>query len=612
VINFASQTYPNPQDDPQAAGTKSVITRAFLLIMRFWLSMGESLFYYKEALMIRSVSLHPFWMVGIVLAFGVLTSCGKSQTAGRVFLNGHVITMTDSLPEAEAFAVDSGRIAAVGTSEEIRAAYPGAPATDLEGKTVMPGIVESHVHLFSLGQSFLELNLEGIQSPDEVVEKVRERATRTPAGEWITGWGWDEGAWARNYPSNEALSQASPRNPVWLRGLHGFAGWANDQALAIAGITRDTPNPQNGEILKNAATGKPTGILRNEAQGLVTVHIPPPSPAMMEQAMTLAGEECLRYGLTTVHDANVNTAMLDALHSLASRQMLKNRVYVMLDVTDKDLIESYLQRGPEVDPERRLTVRCIKIFADGALGSRGAALFEPYSDAPDARGQMTTSKADIEEITERALRSGFQVAVHAIGDRANRLTLDAYEAALSQVPEARDPRLRIEHAQVVSQEDIPRFSKLGIIASMQPPHCTSDMPWAETRVGPERIKGAYAWRSFLNAGVRVPLNSDFPGETPNPFWGMYAAETRKSPEGEPEGGWYPGQCLTRREVLQAYTIESAFAGFTENDLGRIAPGMLADFIVISDNILALPPASLLTLKVEQTYVGGQRVFSIRP
>jgi hypothetical protein len=544
----------------------------------------------------------------LVLASAFLIACKAPPRADRIFINGHIVTMSESLPEAEAFAVGDGKIAAVGTTKEIRRAYPDAEMEDLLGKTVLPGIVESHVHLLDLGKSFIELNVAAAKTPDEVVQKVKERVSQAPAGEWVTGWGWDEGAWAKNYPTNEKLSQASPNNPVWITGLHGFAGWANAKALEIAGITRDTPNPQNGEILKDSKTGKPTGILKNAAEGLLTRHIPPLSPALTERALTLAGEECLTYGLTTVHDAKVSRPMLEALRSLAAKRQLKTRIYVMLDGADKELIESFLEHGPEVDPEHWLTIRCIKVFADGALGSRGAALFEPYSDAPETRGQMTTSQDEIFKLTTRALKAGMQVAVHAIGDRANRITLDAYETALKELPQATDHRLRIEHAQVVALQDIPRFSRLGVIASMQPPHCTSDMPWAENRVGPERIRGAYAWRSFLNAGVRVPLNSDFPGETPNPFWGMYAAETRQSPDGKPEGGWHPEQCLTRKEVLRAYTVESAYAGFEEKIKGQIAPGMLADFIVISDNILTVPSRALLSLKVEQAYVGGNLAY----
>ncbi|MBZ5495349.1 MAG: amidohydrolase [Acidobacteriia bacterium] len=544
----------------------------------------------------------------LVLVSTFMIACKPFPRAERIFVNGHVVTMNDSLPETEAFAVGNGKIVAVGKTGDMRRAFSDAEQINLRGRTVMPGIIESHVHLFSLGKSFIELNVEGITTPDEVVQKVKDRAAQSAAGEWITGWGWDEGAWAKAYPNNEKLSLAAPNNPVWLSGLHGFAGWANAKAMEIAGITGNTPNPPNGEILKDPKTGRPTGILKNDAQALLTRHIPPLSPALMEKPFTLAGEECLKYGLTTVHDANVSKPMLAALMSLANKKQLKTRVYVMLDATDRELIEPFLQHGPYFDANATLTIRCLKIFADGALGSRGAALFEPYSDAPETRGQLTTSQEEIYKLTSRALKAGLQVAVHAIGDRANRVTLDAYEAALKEAPGAKDPRLRIEHAQVIALQDIPRFTRLGIIASMQPPHCTSDMAWAENRVGTERIKGAYAWRAFLDAGVHVPLNSDFPGETPNPFWGMYAAETRQSPDGKPEGGWHAEQCLTRKEILRAYTVESAYAGFEEEIKGQIAPGMLADFIVLSDDILTIPPRALLSLEVERTYIGGNMAY----
>ena len=532
----------------------------------------------------------------------------SAPSAEKVFINGHIITMDENLSEAEAFALGQGKFLAVGTTREVLAAYPGSEAIDLSGKTVMPGIIESHGHLLSLGQSFLELNVEGIQTPQEVVKKVEERVQESPSGEWIIGWGWDEGAWAEDYPSNRDLSAVSPENPVYLRGLHGFAGWVNDKALEIAGITDNTPDPAQGEILKEPATGQPTGILTNEAQALVTFHIPPMSLPQTEKALELALDECLKYGLTTIHEAKTSAQMLGALRSLKQKNKLKCRIYVMLDVTDEALIEPFLETGPEVDPDHLLTIRCLKVFVDGALGSRGAALLEPYSDAPEERGVIVTPKEELQDLTDLALRKGLQVAVHAIGDRANRLTLEAFGQALRETSGIKDHRLRVEHAQVVALEDIPRFASLNLVLSMQPPHCTSDMPWAETRVGAERIKGAYAWRSFLDTGVHLTLNSDFPGETLNPFYGMYAALTRQNPERKPEGGWYPDQCLERDEVLKAYTVEAAYSGFEEDIKGQILAGLLADFIILSDDILSIPARKLLSLKVEQTYVGGQLVF----
>jgi len=537
-------------------------------------------------------------------------SCSKAPQADHIFTNGHIITMNEDVPEVEAFAVKEGFIIAAGTNAEVRKAYPLAEEMDLGGKDVMPGIIESHGHMLNLGRIKMRLDLQDIGDPQEVAQKLKERVAETTPGEWIEGWGWDDGIWKEQMTAiGQELSAVSPDNPVWFAGLHGYNGWANAKALELAGITGDTPDPEGGKIYRDPDTGAPTGILANAAQGLVTQLMPLLTVDQREKAFEMAGEELLKHGLTSVHDARITRKDLDALRSLKAKNKLKVRYYIMLDCTNEELIEPFLQNGPEIDPDNWLTIRCIKIFQDGSLGTRSALMFEPYSDAPGVLGVTTTPQDEIERLTKRSLQAGMQVATHAIGDRSNRITLDAYEAAIRTVPDAKDHRLRIEHAQVVALEDILRFKELNIIASMQPPHATSDMPWAEDRVGPERIRGAYAWRSFLDAGVRVPLNSDFPGETLNPFYGMYAAETRQTPEGKPEGGWYPGQCLTRKEVLHAYTVESAYSGFEERMKGQIAPGMLADFIVISDDILTIPSKALLSLKVERTYVGGQLVYS---
>jgi predicted amidohydrolase YtcJ len=532
----------------------------------------------------------------------------SSSPADTIYINGHVVTMDTKNPEVEAFAVGQGKILSIGNSEEIASAYPEADVVDLERKTVMPGIIESHGHLLSLGQSFLELNVEGIKTPGEVILKVNERVGNAPAGEWITGWGWDEGAWAKNYPDNQELSAISPENPVYLRGLHGFACWANAKALELAGIDKDTPNPENGEVIKNPQTGIPTGILTNEAQDLLTRHIPPITVSQTEKALKLAIAECLKYGLTSIHEARTTKKMLEAFRSLRDKRELYSRIYVMLDCTEQDLIETYFESGPVLDPENLLTIRCIKIFVDGALGSRGAAMLEAYSDAPDVKGLVVTPEDEVFRLSKRALQSGLQVAIHAIGDHANRITLNAFQRALEENLNVKDHRFRLEHAQVVAVEDIPKFAPLGVVLSMQPPHATSDMPWAETRVGPERIKGAYAWRTFWDSGVHMTLNSDFPGETLDPFVGMYTAMTRQTPEGDPEGGWYPEQCLQRDEVLKGYTVEAAYSGFEENIKGKIVPGMLADFIILSGDILNIPIKEFLNLKVEQTYLGGELIY----
>lgn len=551
------------------------------------------------------------WSAAVLLSLLLLSACSK-KTANHIFVNGSIITMDEDELVVDAFAVADEWIIDVGTQEAMRSKYPDAEVIDFNGKTVMPGIIESHGHMLNLGRIAMRVELQGVDDPREVVRKLSDRVADTSPGEWVEGWGWDDGAWKEQMTSiSRELSSISPDNPVWFAGLHGYNGWANAKALEIAGITKDTPDPEGGEIYKDPETGAPTGILANAAQGMVTRLVPPLTVEQREKAFENAGEELLKNGLTSVHDARISKSDLDALRSLKAKNKLKVRYYVMLSCTDEELIEPYLQDGPEIDPGNWLTVRCIKVFQDGSLGTRSALMLEPYSDAPDLVGVTTTSQEKLEKLTTRSLQAGLQVATHAIGDRSNRITLDAYEAALEAVPGAKDHRLRIEHAQVTALEDIPRFAEIGVIASMQPPHATSDMPWAEDRVGPERIKGAYAWRAFLDAGVRVPLNSDFPGEPLNPFYGMYAAETRQTPDGQPEGGWYPGECLTREEVLNGYITEGAYSAFEENIKGKIAPGMLADFIVISDDIRTISSKDLLKIEVEQTYVGGKLVYSKR-
>src|SRR5262249_13092636 len=465
-------------------------------------------------------------------------------------------------------------------------------------------------HLQSLGESFLRLNLKGVETPEEVVRAVRDRAARTEAGQWVLGWGWDEGKWAARYPTNDELSQATPNHPVFLVGLHSFAAWANKKALELAGINRETIDPPKGKIVRDPATREPTGILLNSAQELVARIVPPFGLSQVEQAIELAAKECLRNGLTSVQDARVTPVMIQAIRELIKQDRLPLLIYAMLDGSSKQLVGEWLDRGPEIDSDHhRFTVRCFKLFADGALGSRGAALLQPYSDDPGNRGVMTTPGDGVYALTWRALDRGFQVAVHAIGDGANREVLDDFQKALAERSRVSNARLRIEHAQVVAPGDIPRFARLGVLASMQPVHCTSDMGWAEKRVGPDRIKGAYAWRSFLESGAHLPLSSDFPGETLNPFYGIYAAMTRQDPSGNPPGGWHAEEKLTLEEAVRGYTVESAYAEFEEKHKGSIEKGKLADLIVLSRDITVAAPKDVLGIRVLKTFVGGKLVYS---
>lgn len=540
--------------------------------------------------------------------------------ADLLLLNANVITMNPRQTSAEAVAIVDGRIAWIGSTAEAKTLFHNASDTmDLGGATVLPGIIDAHAHLMNLGESFLKLDLKGVATPEEAARRVKEKAATLRSGEWILGWGWDEGKWAARYPTHHLLTDAAPTNPVLLSGLHGFASWANKRALLVAGINKDTRDPENGKILRDEKTGEPSGVLVNRAQDLITSHLAPLTLDSVKMALELAARECLRNGLTSVHEARVTPMMLQALREMVRESRLPLRVYVMLDGANPTLIDEWLKHGPEIDPQHWLTIRSVKVFADGALGSRGAALFAPYSDAPGAKGMITTNEATLTDLTRRCLGRGFQVATHAIGDAANHQVLNAYERVLREVSgvtsatsagvKGNDARLRVEHAQVLAAADIPRFAELGVIVSMQPTHCTSDMAWAEKRIGPARVKDAYAWRSVLKTGAHLPISSDFPGETLNPFYGIYAAMTRQDPQGKPEGGWYPEQRMTLEEALRGYTIEAAYAEFEEKQKGSIEQGKLADLIVISKDPTKIAPSELLRVSVLKTFVNGKLAYA---
>jgi predicted amidohydrolase YtcJ len=549
----------------------------------------------------------------ILLALVPFASSGRlsspSLAADLLLLNAHVVTMDRTHPTTQALAIQGDRIVWIGTSDEAQKLFPEpSRKIDLHGATVLPGIIDAHTHLISLGESLLRLNLKDVATEQEAIARVKQKIASTAPNEWIVGWGWDEGKWASHYPTNKTLSEVSPNNPVYLIGLHGYAAWVNQKALQVAGINTGTKDPENGKILRDEKTGEPTGILLNHAQELVGKLVPGLTLEQLKRAIELAAQECVRNGLTSVHEALVGAAQLQAFRELVAEGRLPLRVHVMLDGADPVLVAQWLERGPEIDPNHQLTIRSFKLFADGALGSRGATLLQPYTDAPRTKGLITTPESGVYQLTRSSLQRGFQVCTHAIGDAANHMVLDAYANALRSVPQAYDPRLRIEHAQVLAPEDIPRFARLGVIPSMQPTHATSDMRWAEARVGPERIKGAYAWRSLLKTGAHLPLSSDFPGETLNPFFGIYAAITRQDPQGNPPGGWYPEQRLTIDEALRGYTAEAAFAEFEEKDKGSIEKSKLADLTVISRDITQLAPKEILSVHVLKTFVGGKLVY----
>jgi len=480
---------------------------------------------------------------------------------------------------------------------------PSTRKIDAHGATVIPGFIDSHGHMAALGDSLEALDLRGTKSEEEIADLVRDAARHSQPGEWIQGRAWDQNNWpGRQFPTSAALSAAAPDNPVYLTRVDGHAGWVNRKAMDIAGLSASAPDPPGGKVLRDAS-GQLTGVLIDRAQELVTRKIPPPTPQQVRERLRRAALECARLGITTVHDAGIGPAELEEYRALIREHELPVRVYAMIG-GEGDLWREYLKRGPEIGD--RLTVRSIKLYADGALGSRGAALKEPYSDDPGNTGLLMLQSKDIERVARAAVAHGFQVNTHAIGDRANRTVLDGYAAVLGG---ENNKRFRIEHAQVVSLEDIPLFEKYSILASIQATHATSDMPWAEARLGPERVKGAYAWRRFLSLGVHVPNGSDFPVENPNPLWGFYAAITRQDRNGKPDGGWFPDQRMTREEALRSWTLEGAYAAFEEGLTGSLEPGKAADFVMLSGDIMQIPPEEILKTRVTMTVVAGEVVYS---
>ncbi len=535
----------------------------------------------------------------ILVLFAGLAGAGA---ADMLITGAHIYTSDPAHPTARAMAVKDGRILAVG-DDAVRLAGPGTRRIDARGAAIIPGFIDSHVHMESLGDALETLDLRGLRSPEAIAEKVRAAARERAPGEWIRGHAWDQSLWpGKEFAGHAVLTAAAPGNPVYLTRVDGHAAWVNRKAMELAGITRQTPDPAGGKLLRDSQ-GEPIGVLIDHAESLVASKIPDPTPDVVRRHLARAAKECARLGMTTVHDAGASREEIEAYRALIAQKQFPIRVYAMIGGAGS-LWREYLKRGPEIGD--RLTIRSIKLMADGALGSRGAYLAEPYSDDPGNRGLLLLKPEKIEEVARQAAAHGFQVNTHAIGDLANHLVLEAYAAALGG---KNDKRFRIEHAQVVTLDDVALFAKYSVIASMQATHATSDMRWAEARLGPQRVKGAYAWRRFLSAGVPVPNGSDFPVEDPNPILGFYAAITRQDPSGEPAGGWYPDQRMTREEALKSWTIAGAYAAFEEKTKGSLTPGKMADFVMLSRDIMQVEPHQIPSTRVTMTVVGGEIVYS---
>ncbi len=552
-----------------------------------------------------NLSVCPAILMSLVMV-AALSACDSAPKEENTLVlhNARIYTANPAQPTAEAMAVKDGRIVMVGAEEEVLAAHPEAGRLDAEGRAVVPGLIDAHAHLMGLGVSMMQADLVGTASKEEVIERLEAFEETLPEEAWLTGRGWDQNDWPeKDFPTRYDLDEAFPERPVWLRRIDGHAAWANTAALRVVGLERlrEMPDPEGGAIRRDAR-GEPTGVFVDAAMGIVGRHVPPLTDEQLDEALRRAIGETKRFGLTSVHEAGVDRATVARYRRAIDEDRFDLRVYAMVGGRG-ETFDAFCN-DPLLDYGGKLTVRAVKFYMDGALGSRGAALLEDYSDDPGNRGLLMHTPEAFTEDVRAALACGYQVNTHAIGDRGNRVTLDGYEAA----GVAPGERHRIEHAQVVAPEDFPRFARLGVIASMQPTHATSDMYWAEDRLGPERVRGAYAWRTFLDQGVALAFGSDFPVERVDPLLGFYAAVTRQDAEGWPEGGWQPEQRLTREETLRAFTRDAAYAAFQEASLGSLEPGKLADFVLLSKDIMTVPAPEILETEVVATYLGGKKIY----
>ena len=504
------------------------------------------------------------------------------------------------------FDDETGKVLARG-DKALAQQYPGAKQLAGNGKAVLPGLIDGHGHVLGLGQNLAQAELRGSSSEQDAVARVKAFADANKAAPWIIGRGWNQVLWPSNsFPTKASLDEAINDKPVYLERVDAHAGWANSKALALAGINKNTIDPPGGEIVRDAQ-GNPTGDLIDNAMALVEQHIPTADSAAKLRALDAAFKHLLALGITSVHDAGVDSDTLALYQQLAVAKKLPMRLYPMLSARDPQL-KNWLAEGIIDDSSDFLDIRSVKIYGDGALGSRGAALIEPYSDEPKSKGLLVTQPDRLTQVMQLTLKAGFQTNVHAIGDLANRLVLDRFEKLLN-AEQRKTGRHRIEHAQIVAPNDIPRFASLNVLPSMQAVHATSDKNMAGDRLGVARLRGAYAWRSFVDQGSIIVGGSDFPVELANVFHGIHASVTRQDHNNQPEGGWLPEQRLTLVEALRSFTVDAAYGAFQENSMGTLAPGSWADFIIIDRDLFNIAPEQLWQVEVEQTFVNGKQVFA---
>ena len=563
----------------------------------------------------------------IVLLFffvGLFSCAEQSPQADLIIHGGKIYTVEDNNPIVEAVAVKEGKIIFTGTENEVeKFRTEKTEIIDLQGKTMTPGFIEGHGHLFGLGFSELTVNLADVKSYEELVDKVKEAVTKAKPGDWIVGRGWHQDKWdakpkkmIKGFQTHELLSASSPDNPVFLTHASGHAAFANAKAMQIAGVNQLLSKEQlqqtsleGGEIIHDPL-GNPTGIFIEHAQSLIAKFIPQSSLETRSKALELALAACLRNGITGFTDAGIDQQNIELLKKFKSESKLTVRLYEMISGSDRSLVRKCFQKGPEIDSTNWLTIRAVKFYSDGALGSRGAWLLEPYDDRKETSGMALMSMDSLLKGSRAALKAGFQVCTHAIGDRANREILDRYEMAFEENPEkAKDARFRIEHAQHISPQDIPRFAKLGVIPAMQAIHLSSDRPWAIDRLGERRIKeSSYMWQSLLKSGAHIVNGTDVPVEPINPIANFFASVTRQTLKSEPKGGYEPEEKMTRAQALKSYTLDAAYGAFEEKIKGSIAVGKLADFTIFSQDLMTIPDDQILSTKVDMTIVGGKVLY----
>jgi predicted amidohydrolase YtcJ len=553
-------------------------------------------------------------LVAIISISYFLLAKEKVVPADLVFKNGNIYTVNPAQPKGEAVAVKGDRIVFVGSNRDAQAYVgPRTRVIDLKGKTVLPGLTDAHHHLSGVGFREMTLNLEGLTNLESFLTKVKERVDQKQPGEWVTGRGWIETFWTPPvFPTRWDLDKIAPNNPVFLDRADGHGAVANSAAIKIAGVDKNTPSPFGGEISKDKQSGEPNGMFLDAAQDLIQRHIPATTAAEAERAIILGVKRDVELGWTQVQDPGGSYADVAIDSKLFSEGKIKLRIYKALSAPGAEA-QKLFQDGPRIgEYANHLTVRTLKLYADGSLGSRSAALLQPYSDKPDTSGFLTIKEEDLQPLLAEALRKGIQIETHAIGDRGNRFILDQYEKAMNAVPKnewrIKDPRWRVEHSQIVNPLDIPRFKKLGIIPSMQASHAIGDLHFAPSRLGIARLAGAYAWQSFIKSGSIIPGGSDAPVERGEPMIEFYAAVARKDIKGFSGEGWHPEEAVTREQALKMFTIWPAYAAFEEELRGSIEDGKLADFTILSADIMKIPEMEILQTRCVMTVIGGEIVY----